>query len=492
MSLTVASNIAESALSTTAERTNVASRNVARSDVDYATRKTSHTVSGLNGGVRLGAIVRATDEALLKEHLNITSAVRRDDVISNMVDRLHDSILGPNLETSPTILFGEFESSLRTFATSPSDSAAAQSVVHTATALANRLNEISTAVQDVRRQADADLATSVSRINNHLADYAALDQEIVRGINLGEEVTDQLDQRDGILRQLAEEIGIRTLQKANGSISIYTDSGLTLFDTIPRSVSFDPTANFGAGVTGNPILVDGVPVSGNSSALQVRSGQIYGLLTIRDDVAVTIQRQMDELARGLVEAFAEQDQSAVPSLPDQPGLFTFDGAVAIPPTGSVVDGLASILKVSPNVQIAAGGDPFLLRDGGISDPGNPAYTYNATGAAGFADRLHQMIDALGQTRDFDPASHLDPNASVISNAADAVGWLSETYKNAENSAEYQSALLAHSSDTIHAETGISLDDQMIKLLDFERSYQASSKLIAAIDRMLQTLIANIR
>ena len=38
------------------------------------------------------------------------------------------------------------------------------------------------------------------------------------------------------------------------------------------------------------------------------SGKLAGLATLRDDATVTYQSQLDEIARGLIETFAESDQ----------------------------------------------------------------------------------------------------------------------------------------------------------------------------------------
>ena len=59
-------------------------------------------------------------------------------------------------------------------------------------------------------------------------------------------MTDDLDQRDQILTSISEEIGIRTVTRANNDMAIYTDNGLTLFDTHARTVTFDATALFPA------------------------------------------------------------------------------------------------------------------------------------------------------------------------------------------------------------------------------------------------------
>ena len=66
-------------------------------------------------------------------------------------------------------------------------------------------------------------------------------------------------------------------------------------------------------------MVDGVAVTGNTGLTGSSSGRIAALTQVRDSIAVTYQSQLDEIARGLVQATAESDQSASPTLPDAPG-----------------------------------------------------------------------------------------------------------------------------------------------------------------------------
>ena len=71
------------------------------------------------------------------------------------------------------------------------------------------------------------------------------------------------------------------------------------------------------------------------------------------------------------------------------------------------------------------------------------------------------------------------------------GWLEGTRQSASDDAEYQTALLARASDALSQATGVNLDDEMSLLLELERSYQASSKLLTTVDDMLATFIAEI-
>jgi flagellar hook-associated protein 1 FlgK len=53
---------------------------------------------------------------------------------------------------------------------------------------------------------------------------------------------------------------------------------------------------------------------------------------------------------------------------------------------------------------------------------------------------------------------------------------------------FDAALKARASEALLRKTGVNIDEEMAAMLDLEKSYQASSKVIAAVDGMLQTLL----
>ena len=101
-------------------------------------------------------------------------------------------------------------------------------------------------------------------------------------------MTDALDARDGIIADIANEIGVRVVRRENNDIALYTDSGVTLFETKARNVTFDPTGNLGPGTSGRSVYVDGVPVTGNGVAMGICSGGLAGLSEMRDEVLARI------------------------------------------------------------------------------------------------------------------------------------------------------------------------------------------------------------
>lgn len=487
MTLSVGLGIAQSGLSVTADQTAVVSRNVANAGDPLATRKNANVVTGPGGGVRVASITRVFNDALFKSVLASTSAASGQNAIVEALDFLDQTINDPELDASPAALIAKFTSTLQQYAETPNNTVLAQTAVTAAGDLVLGLNSATQTVQQVRQQADGDMAGSVSRLNTLLSQFETVNSAIVKGTRSGADVTDQLDARDHILTSIAEEVGIKMVPRADGDMALYTDSGVTLFDVKARTVTFDRTTAFAAGVSGNPVYIDGVPITGNAGSMLAHSGRLVGLSAIRDDVAVTYQSQLDEIARGLIEAFAESDQSVAPTLPDVPGLFTYAGAPAMPASGTLMDGLAGSIRVNPNVDPTQGGNPSLLRDGGMS--GNPAYVYNSEAAAGFSDRLNELVDGMLAARSFDPDAQTGASGTLAGFASSSVAWLQEARRSSGAEADYRSTLLDRSSQSLSKITGVNLDEEMTTLLELERSYQASSKLISTIDGMLDSLLA---
>lgn len=491
MSLSAALNAARSSLTTGASQTSVISRNISGAQEPMFTRK-SAIISTYEGGVRVESIGRAANPRLLHTMLGASSQAAGQQAIVDGLEKLEQTVGDPEDGRSPAALIGTLRDAIQLYATTPGDASAARAVLTGARDVADALRSASAGTQAARQQADADMVSSVGQINALLARFETLNAEIVRGTHTGADVTEKLDARDKVMADLSEEIGIRVVTRANNDLALYTDSGVTLFETKARAVTIEPTQAFGASTTGKAVFVDGVPVVGGSSAMPLKSGRLAGLAAVRDTVAVTYQSQLDEIARGLVEAFAESDQSASPTLPTIPGLFTYPGAPAMPPGGSALPGLAAEITVNPNADPDQGGVLERLRDGGIGDPLEPAYVYNGSGASAFSGRLQGLIDALDQARAFDPAADADTSADLVGFAASSVSWLEASRQGAETEVDYRSALFDRSMEALSNATGVNIEEEMTIMLELERSYQATAKLISTVDSMLGALLAAVR
>lgn len=485
MSLTLAYEIARGGLSTSSAATSVVSRNIARADDPDASRKSISVVSIAGGGARVDGIGHAVDQALLDSVLETTSAHSAEAAVGDAVGQLGRIVGDPALGISPAALIGDLKAALQTAASAPHDESVARSVVAAATTVAQRLNEAAGVVEGVRADANAALLEAAGRLQGLLSEFESANNSVITGTVLGRDVSDAADRRNGLLREISGLIEVRATTRTNDDVVLFAANGATLFETTPRSVTVD-AGPLAAGQPGGALRIDGVPaaVAGAGSL----GGRMGGLLEVRDTLAVTAGRQLDEIARGLIVAFSESDQSPSPTLPDLAGLFTYGGGPALPASGIAVDGLAAAISVNASVDPAQGGDLTRLRDGGIALPGHPSYVSNAGGEAGYGDRIRELVGRLDAPQPFDARAALGASTSVLAFAADSAGWLEQVRQQAAGQVEDRRVLNERATAAWQGRVGVNLDEELTTLIALERSYQASSRLITTINSMLDALM----
>ncbi|TXN71829.1 flagellar hook-associated protein FlgK [Methylobacterium sp. WL18] len=484
MSLSVAMKAARGALQANATATGVVSRNIAGVDDPAYSRKIASLVT-TDGPVRV-VISRASDTLLFDKTIHSTSELAGRTEILKGLQSLEDTVGDTEEGRSISARIGAVKTALANAAGQPNDINLAKAAVAAAKDLARSLNQASTTIQKVRFDADQAIAHSVGTINGLLGDFDKANKAVVFGTATGADISDALDNRDKILAQLSQEIGIHTSVRAGNDMAIYADNGAPLFDRLARPVTFAPTLAFGAGTTGNAVLIDGIRVTGSGSMMPVQAGRIVGLMTVRDEAAVTYQKQFDAIAGGLINAFAETDKNSAAGTA-LAGLFTNAGNTALP---TAITGLASSIQVNAKADPEQGGNPFTLRDGGMN--GGAQYRYNDTNAASYSDRLRALQSALGAERPFAPDTELPASTALLTAANASVSWLEATRKAASTQVDKESAVLNSASNALSNATGVNRDEEVATMLELEKSYAASAKLLAAVNAMLQTPLDAVR
>ncbi|MGO4573395.1 flagellar hook-associated protein FlgK [Microvirga sp. 2TAF3] len=484
MALSLALNTARSSLQATQSQMSVVARNIAgASDPNYSKKIASLVTQG--GAARV-AVSRASDIALYSKMLSSTSDAATQKALLDGLEKLNATIGDTELGESPAARIGALKAALQQYAKSPDNVIMAKAFLTSASNLVTTLNQATVQVQAIRQSADVAVSNSVSRINDLLTKFEKANQEVMRGVAIGADVTDSLDNRDSLISQISEEIGITIVQREGGDVALYTDSGIPLFERSARPVTFTPTTVYGPGISGNAVFIDGIQVTGSGAPMPLNAGNLVGLTTLRDDVAVGYQSQLDDLARGLIEAFAEKDQSGG-GLPDLAGVFTYTGGSGIPTIPAPV-GLAGLLRINDKVDPALGGSYDLIRDGGIN---GAAYRYNPAAAGSdkaFADRLYGLLTSVDADRPFDSSFGFGASSTLLNFSTASASWLQGTRQKASSDVAYQNTLLAQASESLSNATDVNMDDETAKMLQLEQSYSASAKLISVIDQMMKTLL----
>jgi flagellar hook-associated protein 1 FlgK len=503
MSLSSALNIINSAFVTNAAQSAVIASNISNASTTGYNRELANVVTTYSGGPEVVSVTREANAALLEQVNASTSQAAYQQALSSGLTTLANTVSDSSSAAStsgaeqngnsPSAMLANLQSALETYDASPSSTAAAQGAVTAAQDLTQSLNVGAAAVQSVREQADSDMASAVSTINSLLNQFTSVNATIVAGTASGADVSSAEDTRDSILTQLSQQIGISTVANPDGSTSIYTDSGVTLFQGgSPRTVSFTPTATLTDGASGNAVMVDGVPITGSSSPMAIQSGALAGLANLRDVVAPQYGAQLDQIAGGLISAFAESDQTGSPTpAPTLPGLFTFPGATGVPAI-TATTGLASEIEVNANVDPSQGGNVNLLRDGGIADPSGSTYTYNTTPpSASYTGRIDELISAVTTNQSFNGAAGLGTSSSLSDYSDASVSWLQSQNQAASNQLDYQNSVVSQATTALSNATGVNLDTELTNMLSIENSYTTTAKLLTTANDMFNSLISAV-
>ncbi|MEZ5811889.1 MAG: flagellar hook-associated protein FlgK [Rhizobiaceae bacterium] len=486
MSLSTALNTAHLSLLNIGRQTSVATSNITNAGNENYTRR-SASLESLYPGARVVSINRHAAAELFNSSIRALSDSEAQQTLLGRIESLQSTLMGPDGQFSISQYLTDFHDSLQLYAASPSNDLLGEGAVNSAKDLVRRLNEASNSIQAARTGIDSEIAASVDRLNGLLADFEKANVEVIQKTHAGADASDALDQRDMLLKEISKIVPVSTITRENNDLVLMT-GGATLFETTPRAVTFDPMSTFGPGTVGNTVRIDGLPVAPGAGSNTTARGSLGALIQLRDTVTVGMQGQLDEVARGLIEQFAERDPAGG-GLPALAGLFTYPGGPALPPAGTVVTGLAQSITVNALFDPATGGNPALLRDGGANGAG---YVQNTSGGASFSDRLINFSTLLDAPLTFDGVTGIGGDKSLLSFAADSASWLEGYRSEASNAASSKEALHVRLNSALVAETGVNLDAEMSRLLDLEHTFEASARLIRAVDEMLQDLFAAVR
>lgn len=484
MSLSTALNIAQNSLLNTQRQTGVVSRNISNAyNEDYSRR--SAVLSSLAPGSRIADVRRAADAALFRQNLSALSGWTAQSTIVEGLDRINLAVNGVDNLTSPATVLGKFQEAIQLYSSTPTNRTLAENAIEAARSMVRSLNEGTQAIQSFRADMDGQIAAGVSELNSLLAEFKTVNDEVIRATHSGGDGLDALDQRDALLKKIAEIVPISTVTRTGNDIVIVTaDGGATLFETIPRHVAFAPTPAYGAFTAGNAIFIDGVPAPLATGANTTGGGSLAALVQLRDDYSNGLQAQLDEVARGLISAFSETDPN--PPGNTAPGLFIWDTPPTMPPAGTRTVGLAGLISLNPVADpTQPGGDAQRLRDG-------IAFNANPDNYGNFNDLLIGFTNAMDAHAEFVSVDGTTVTMSLMTYSTGAISWLEAARKTADYGAETKSALIVRTNEALSNVTRVNIDEEMALMLELEQSYAASARMLQMIDEMLKTLLSIAR
>jgi flagellar hook-associated protein 1 len=344
-----------------------------------------------------------------------------------------------------------FFNAFQSVATSPTSMSARQALVSQAQALASSFNQISARLDTLRGDLNLSLQKDADSVNQFLDDIAQLNGQIANLENTtGGTANDLRDQREQKLEGLSKLLNFSMTTTADGSVDVIID-GQTL---VSGNQVADRVETYDAGAGTGQLLLRTVSTQ---TPLALASGSIQGTIDARDGALSNLNTQLEALADEIIAEVNALHRTGY-SLTGQTAGDFFSG------TG------AATIKVS---------------DGIVNDPSSiqAASSLNAAGAAPGDNTVALALANLGSA----PLAYLN-GLTYSQYYSNSVAELGDALQLSNAQVSNQQTVTTMLTNRRNSVSGVSLDEEMTSLIQFQRAYEASAHLVTTVDQMLQIIL----
>jgi flagellar hook-associated protein 1 FlgK len=403
-------------------------------------------------GVRIASVERYYDGLLQQQLVNAQTTQGYDTTKSNVLQQIEptfNEVSADGLGAAIINFFGAWQD----LTLNPGGSAERQAVLSRTQILTDNFNSVSTTLNDAVNTQNASLVPLTDSINATLKNIAQLNGQIRTTELVSGNANETRDQRDQLIRDLSQQIGITYTENSDGTTDVrYADGGASLV-TGAAAGSFSLTINGGTGLYD----VNVTPPGGAAALVAPATGQLGATLALRDTIIPGYLAKVDALANTIATQVNSQhnlgfDQNGVAGV----NFFTGTTAATISLNAAGITGTD---------KIAASGGALLLGDN--------------SNALALAQLQNQKVMS-GNTATF---------GSYFNGLVSTIGLDVQSAKNTE---AQDIAFTKQLTTLRESNSGVSLDEELTNLIKYQRSYQASAKLITTATEMMDTVIAMIR
>ena len=394
------------------------------------------------GGVTIDGISRSRD-AFLEVRSLTTSANAAELERSYALHLDLEEVLAEPSDSGVAAAFDDLWAAFDDVANFPDQLPQRVALVNSATILTERLGEADSGFRALHTSTRQTTEATVATANSIAEEIAAINHAVATASG-GTNTNDLLDQRDAAVSRLAELTGARISQRDNGTIDVYVGNSSIVQGSRTFELSVTDTADLGltpVGLQRTDIMI------GGSVRMTSLGGELAGLLSNVNSSIPSALSTLDGVTAQLISDVNTLHTTGEDLDGNAGGAF-FSG------TSAATISVDAAIVADPRT-IAAASPGSGIRDGEIA-LGIAELRNSATGA----DSLYESFSVtLGLA-----TSSLQRRSSAQSEAA----------------AKVDEARLAARS--------VSLDEEMVDLVATQRAYEASARVVSAIDQMLDTLV----
>ncbi|SHJ80497.1 flagellar hook-associated protein 1 FlgK [Malonomonas rubra DSM 5091] len=398
-------------------------------------------------GVTVGSVMRSHDVFLDGQIKDKSADVGLESSMTNPLAELERVVsIG---DGSLSDEFDQFFDAWRQLSTNPGGEVERQMVLQRGELIGNAFVNVYNETQQSVTNINNTISSKIDGVNLHLDEIAQLNNRISSLELAGQEANSDRDRRDMLLKNLSEMIGASSFETSNGTVSVHLKNGMPL-------VEGNEATHIVGVYSGTEVNLE-LDFGTTNLALDrtALGGEFRGLYEVRDVMIPDVVNRLDQLAYTFANEVNAQ-HTAGTDLSGAAGQNFFVAPAAV--AGSAASLTMNITQTS---EIAAG----------------------TTGAPG--DNTNALaILQLEQKQQADFGGN-DTFVSYYGKIASTVGV--ETARNRQASQGYEDSLiqLQNLRDGID---GVSLEDEMINLMQYQKGFEASAKFLSTVDEMMGTLL----
>ncbi len=406
-------------------------------------------------GARPGVITRTNNPWLEKQIQREGSNLGFQNARAGAMERV-EQVYNEQNNKGLNQYITDFFNAYRELSNSPESLASRTMVRETGYALTQDFKRVTTQLRDVQDDVDAQLKMNVEEINQIVKEISSLNEKIQLVEIQGTPANDERDRRDLLLKNLGEKIDISWAEGNDGLVSVTAArTGVLVSGSSFGQLSAAHTGE------GNRVEIyyhsnpDATP--GNITKL-ISGGVMGGALEVRDKEVEECIKQVDELAYSIAK---EVNRAHIEGYDrnSREGILFFE-------MQDTPEGYASSMQMNMT----------LMNDvGRIVAAANP----KAPG--------DNMIANVISSLQFKPL--MKDGVSTFDDFYNSeVGRIGTVTQRSVKSLESQKGIIDQLSNIRESISGVSLDEEATKMIEFQKAYDASARIIKVADEMFDTIL----
>lgn len=499
--------------------------------------------SWLGSGVQVENVVRMYSSFLNNEVRSYEGQVAGSEVYAQYAGQV-DSLLG-DADSNLNSAMQKFFSGINEVANNPTSLAAREQMLTQGRNLVGRMQVLGGSLENINSQVNSELDAAVAKVNDLTRRIADLNGAIGAAGTQAQSPNDLLDQREMLVNELNKLVNVSQIQQNDGSVAVFLSNGQSLVvgNSAQKLLSVedaqDPSRRTLAlqSSSGGALSMD---------VAQLTEGRIGGLIGFRDDVLLPTMKELGRIALTLTDQVNSQHAQGFDLAGAAGGNFfgPADAMLRLPianaanagsePTfGLTLDDPAnlttsdyqlnydganySLVRLSDNVTVgsaAHGGsivaDGLNLTLGGSAPSAGDSWllrpTVFAAGDMSMALTSASQIAAASGTLGVSNGVGDNANARALAalQTAPMLAGSSATYASNYNQMVTRNAILAGSAEADVATysqlgevarasqqsvSGVNLDEEAAKLIQYQQSYQAAARAMQIASSLFDDILS---